>query len=331
MLKKICVIIISLVLFYSCNSDERSIVESTDDSLSKLMIVVDTLPSDVDNIIGTLTNPNYDSITKEFTMLNDSAYCLFDEVSVGKWQLDISAYYQGELTYHGKSTTEVFRGNISYVNVYMKKANNVGMIYVGLTWENDQYQHFLYDFENNDLSDWGGPADAEIIEGELNLSSVQGYKYHWINYDGKADFVEGEIEIDIFPQNGKYTFEVKGNSISNNILEWGIFTQFRNDSIFVSQYDNNIGFQIFTKYMYEQNTWYTLRFKFNNELGEKGQFDFWITPRDQGGHETYLGNYNYVARQGKLKGVNVFALSSGDPEKTVSMEGRFDNIKFFVK
>jgi len=197
--------------------------------------------------------------------------------------------------------------------------------------ENEKSPDFLYDFENNDLSGWGGPAYAEIIEGELHLSSVHGYKYHWINYDGKEDFVEGEIEIDIFPQNGLYSLDIKGNSISNNILEWGVLTQFRNDSIFVSQYENNMGFQIFTNYKYEQNTWYTLRFIFNNDLGEKGQFDFWITPRNEGGTETYLGNYNYVARQGKLKGLNVFSLGTVDPEETVSMEARFDNIKFFVK
>lgn len=331
MFKKLYIISICLSLFYSCNSDEKALVESTGDSLSKLMIVVDTLPSDVDNIIGTLTNPNYDTITKEFTMSNNSAYCIFDEISVGNWMLEVLAYYQGVLTYKGTSIAEVLQGIISYVNVYMKKENNVGMIYVGLTWENDGYQYFLYDFENNNLSSWGGPAHAEIIEGELHLSSVQGYKYHTIKYDSRPDYVEGDIEIDIFPQNGRYSFETKGNSISDNILEWSIFTQFRNDSVFVSQYNNNQSSQVFTNYTYEKNTWYTLRFKFNNELGEKGQFDYWITPRNNTGNETYLGNYNFLARHGKLKGVYVFALSSGDPEETVMMEGIFDNIKFSVK
>lgn len=331
MFKNLSIIAICLVLFYSCNSDKKLFVESPSDSISKLMIVVGELPSDVDRILGTLTNPNYDSITREFTMLNDSAYCLFDEVSIGNWNLEVSAYYQGVLTYQGTSTAEVFQGTTSNVNVYMKKEENVGMIYVGLIWDNDGYEHFLYDFKNSDLSEWGGPAYAEIIEEELHLSSVQGYKYHNINYNSRPNYLEGNIEVDIYPRNGRYSFETKGNSISDNILEWSIFAQFRNDSIFVSQYNDNKGTAVFTNYKYEQNTWYTLRFKFNNELGEKGQFDFWIRPRNELGAETYLGNYNFVARHGKLKGVYNFVLSSGDPEETKVMEGIFDNIKFSVK
>ena len=119
--------------------------------------------------------------------------------------------------------------------------------------------------------------------------------------------------------------------MSNNILEWGIFAHFRNDSVFVSQYNDDKGVNVFTNYMYEQNTWYTLRFKFNNELGEKGEFDFWIKPRNESAIETYLGHYNFVARHGKLKGVYEFVLSSGDPDETEVLKGIFDNIKFSVK
>jgi hypothetical protein len=105
--------------------------------------------------------------------------------------------------------------------------------------------------------------------------------------------------------------------MSDNILEWGIFAYFRNDSVFVSLHNNNQTHSVFANNIYKQNTCYTLSFKFNNNHGEKGQYDFWITHRNKSGSVTYLGKYDFVVRHGKLKGVYEFVICTGDTKKNI--------------
>ncbi len=189
-------------------------------------------------------------------------------------------------------------------------------------------QLYSYDFNDNDLSSWDGTANAEIINGQLHLSSVQGYWWHTIEYDSSTHFVEGDIEVEIYPQNGSYSFQTKGNTLSSGILEWSIFTLFRRDSLFVRQFIDGSVTPVYTDFIYEKNTWYYLRYKFNNEAGEQGKFDFWITEMDNESSEIYLGNFDYGARYGRLEGINQFVLAAGDPDGSVIMEGIFDNVEF---
>ncbi len=193
-----------------------------------------------------------------------------------------------------------------------------------------EYETYLYDFNNDDLSGWGGPANASIIDGELHLSSHYGYKYHTIAYDSSPHFTNGSIEVDIYPQNSKYYFETKGAVESNGILGWGIIVVFRDDSLFVRQRDNNSDSSHFVNFMYTPYSWYKMRFTFNSELGDKGKYKFWITSLSTANSEVYLGEFDYRARYGRLIGINQLSLGLGQSNQSSIIECIFDNIKFSV-
>jgi len=324
------------LLIMSCSTVNNSNNDRLDTPLSKIMITASSVPADVDEIIGVLTNSISDSITGYFTISNDSAFCLFENIPVGDWNLNVSAFYNNELTYQGSAVVEVVEDVITYISVYMERVQNTGLIHIDLTWEGSNYQIFQYNFDDGDLSGWYGPANAEIIEGQMHISSIPGYenhsfKYHTIAPFSSPHFTSGSITVDILPQAGKYSFGAKGETISSDGVRYGTYVHFKHDSVFVVQNTDYVESLEFTNFTYVPNNWYNLRFQFDNDLGEKGKFDFWITPMTNADSEIYLGQFDFTAPYGRLEGVNQFVLAVGDPDGSSIMEGIFDNIEFRVE
>ncbi|NOZ74010.1 MAG: hypothetical protein GXO90_01335 [FCB group bacterium] len=338
MFKKFAYIFWGLIIIISCDTGQNPVTDTSNPqiSLSRVLITSTSIPPDVDEIIGILSNTDGDSFSNTFTIENDSAYCVFEDVPVGTWNIDVSAYFEGQLTYHGTASVEVLENMITSINIFMERINGVGSIHIGLTWDTDGYETYNYSFNDNSLAGWYGPADLAVINQKLHVSSVSGYEnycftYHTIQADGDQHFVDGEIEIDIYPEDGTYHFGTKGatNSFIGELV-YAIQVVFRSDTVYVVQNANTSNWPENTDYSFSPYQWYRLRFRFDNNAGEKGKFDFWITDLSDT-NTVYLGQYNYKAPYGSLIGVNQFVLAVGDPAGTNIKEGIFDNIEFWVR
>lgn len=322
--------VLIILLFVSCNNENSFIADNPLGTLQKLQVIAGNIPLDVDQIIGILSNPKYDTIIEEFTITADSAYCIFQDIPVGIWHLVVQAYFNTELTYEGEAYLTISKGSISYVTIHMNKIEDVGIVHIGLVWDSPTAKEYLYDFNNNDLSGWYGTADATITNNQLVLTNI-GFKWHTIEYNGDKHFISGDIEYEVYPMDGSIAFSTKGDSYLDGSLNWGVYVYFRNDSVFTNQFIDQKGKLIYTNYKYQRYTWHTVKFRFNNNEGEKGKYDLWISENVGDSAPVYLGQYDYYASKGRLRGFNQFVFSNIYPEEDVLKKAIYDNIRFTVK
>jgi len=322
--------VLLILLFVSCNNKNSLKTNNPPGTLQKLQVLAGNIPLDVNQIVGVLSNPEYDTITEEFSITADSAYCTFQDIPVGDWHMLVQAYFDTELTYEGETDLTISKGNISYININMSKIEDVGAVHVGLIWGSSEYMEYVYDFDNDDLSGWGGTSEATITNDQLVLTNI-GFKWHTIEYNGDSHFSSGEIEYDVFPMDGSIGFSTKGDSYSDGSLNWGIWLYFRQDSVFSNQYINQEGKLIYTNFEYQKYNWYTVKCRFNNDEGEKGKYDLWISETLGNTAPVYLGKYDYLASHGRLYGFNQFVFSNIYPDEDAIKKSVYDNVRFTVK
>ena len=106
-----------------------------------------------------------------------------------------------------------------------------------------------------------------------------------------------------------------------------MFSLFSKDSLFNVKQVNNQPKLYYTNYIYNNYTWYHLRYKFNCDEGKYGNYEVWIKKEDE--DEKYLGKYDY--RNGPLNGIHTFALSLGDQQLLRTKQVIIDNIIFKFK
>ena len=327
-MKSLLVIIMTFLIFISCDSEISNTTTSySQETLKKLQVTVASIPENINGIIGILSSSEYDTITKEFTITTGSAYCIFKDIPVGNWHIVVRAYSNSVLIYEGESALNVSEGNISYITVYMNKVENVGTVQIGLIWDGQSEMEYVYNFDTDDLSGWYGSAFASIENNQLVVSET-GYVWHTIEYDGDTDFISGSIEYDVYPLDGYIAFYTKGDTYLDGSLNWGIYLDFRNDSVFVRQHNESTQL-LYTNYNYNDNTWYHIEINFDNTAGEKGRYDLWISEIQGESDPVYLGQFDYYASKGRLIGINQFVISNINLEDDIIKKGIYDNIRFY--
>ena len=329
--KIIGVITFVFLIFVSCDSEiSNSITDISPGTLKKLQISTVGIPENITSIIGILCSTEHDSITEEFTLTSGSAYCTFENIPCGNWHIIVNAYSATLLSYTGEADLAVVEGDILYLNVYMNKVKNVGTVHIGLIWDGQSEMEYIYNFINDDLSGWSGTAVPSVENNQLIVSET-GYVWHTIEYNGDTDFIIGNIEYDVNPVDGAVAFYTKGDSYLDGSLNWGIYLDFRNDSIFVRQNDNGETLFIYTNLNYEHDSWYHVEISFDNSAGDKGKYDLWISEINEQSDPVYLGKYDFFASKGRLIGINQFVISNINIAEDVIKKGIYDDIRFVVR
>lgn len=195
--------------------------------------------------------------------------------------------------------------------------------------QDDMIADYIYDFDNGEF-DWSGTANSEIIDNQLVLTSVKGYRWHTIDYSKDTHFTKGRISFDFQPQNGRYSFETKGWAKTNQ-FSLGIYTYFKNDTIYVRSQLDSIASLISTGKKYNPFEWYQVELEFDSEAGSKGEYDFWISSLQDCTSKTHIGTFEYDAKFGALIGVNQFSLGVGDVDLENEQNVIFDNIQFWIE
>ncbi|MCB9248559.1 MAG: hypothetical protein H6613_08435 [Ignavibacteriales bacterium] len=92
-------------------------------------------PKDVVEVVATLSRENFDDIIKSMNIFdNANANILFDEISVGKWNLSIEAFNNDNyVIYSGNTEVNVLKGTITPISLQLNPTT--GSIFVNVTWE----------------------------------------------------------------------------------------------------------------------------------------------------------------------------------------------------
>jgi len=331
----ILAILINLFLsmgFFSCdrpNPMTSKIEDGNETALMKLNFT--NIPDEVKKIVVYLSREGYDTLIQEILVAGQEAYCRFEGVAAGTWHLKVNALGDEEnILYAGETDVTVIAGQTVNVNLELKAVGNVE---IHVSWEQDEEYTFIYDFSDGDLSDWYGPANAEIYEEKLHIWSAIGWKWHTISNVSDTHFNSGIIDFEIKPLDGGYTFETKGASQSNWIQNWGVYIRWEAESIYVHAYEDEQSILVNTQISYEPNNWYHVQVIFDGQQGTKGKFSFLIENITQGGQKIYGGEYEYYAKYGRLVGVNLISLGCYDSDIPRDEEKHvyFDNFAFKVK
>jgi len=323
----ILLVILSSIFYCDIPNPISQRPKKVESSVLKLSFV--NIPSEVKKIVAKLSREGFETIIKEIPVTGQEVTCRFSQVAVGTWHLKVDAKNEADVTlYTGETDVIVIAGQTTNVHLELKP---VGDIEIQITWGEGIYT-FVYNFNNGDLSGWAGPADAEIYQNTLHLWSAYGYKWRTISDVGSPHFTKGSVEFDIRPLDGEYTFETKGASLSNGVLNWGVYMRWKDNFIYVHAYENGTQTLINTQVSYQPYNWYHIKIIFDGSEGTKGRFSFWVRDISTGGEEIFSGEYDYFARYGRLEGVNQISLAVCDPNvpRVEVKHVYFDNFYFEV-
>lgn len=181
-----------LILFVGC--EKSNVNSSTTNPASHggltLAFQKSTIPSNVASVVAILSRDGYDPLHRSMNFLTDtSAEVLFDEVAVGTWKLEVSAYSPDSvLKYQGTTTVIVFDGETTIVNLNMVPVSSgVGAVKIVVTWGTTGKASLI--------SWWPGDGNAkDSISGnngwlENGASFIAGKKGLAFTFDGYDDVV----------------------------------------------------------------------------------------------------------------------------------------------
>lgn len=124
------------ISFVSCSRSSNPVsAKQLSQESSNVMIALSmqNAPSDIASVVGVLTRESYDTLTKEFTIVGDSAQCDFNNVAAGTWHLQVNAYdNQDSLRYSGGTSVQVVGGQVTPVSLVLNPVT--GAISVTVTW-----------------------------------------------------------------------------------------------------------------------------------------------------------------------------------------------------
>lgn len=331
-MKTLAGFILVLLMFNSFSCKKNQIIDSTDLNLNgKILLKIDkeNAPENIVEITAYLTRDEFDTKIGNLNLISDnSADILLENIAVGLWNLRVEAKDStGLILYDGESEVNVLEGITIQVNLTLQPTGNgFGNIYLFVTW-GQKHQEIVFNFDNDsNLYEWVGPAYREVINGELNLWSQQGYAWRYL-VDDPTYFSKGELDVDIYMEEEAYlSIEAKGHLIESNDINWGIHTQFNRDSVFNVVLVDSKPIQFFAGYLYQGNEWYHVKIKFDCNEGSKGNYELWIKPKFSNEEPTYLGKFNF--RNGKIIGINHFGFGVGDVGLNEIKHAKVDNIRF---
>ncbi|MHB1051259.1 MAG: glycoside hydrolase family 130 protein [Bacteroidota bacterium] len=139
-MKTILPLLLALILLIGCT--EESAVNPTapiPDQNGNVFLNFEkaSIPLDVATITVVMSRQGYDSLKKKIVVAEDTmAQVLFEDIPVGKWNIDVTAYgYDSLVKYFGTAETMIFDGMITNVYLTMQRVpSGVGSVIIYINW-----------------------------------------------------------------------------------------------------------------------------------------------------------------------------------------------------
>ena len=144
-------LIISL-FFFGCSKENLVGVKSNNTSRGSVSLNINktTIPSEVHELIATLSRDNYDTLKTNAYVNNDSLNVLtFENILIGEWHLNVNALNsEGKVIYSGETNVAIIEDET--VDVYLtltSKGSGTGNINIYISWGENSWT----DYQNNPI------------------------------------------------------------------------------------------------------------------------------------------------------------------------------------
>lgn len=197
-MEKISYIILTfLLLIIQCHRQIISPVQENKSGKISMTMTMSNAPSEVKNISGYLSRASYDTIFFKFTISNNTASALVENIIQGNWKLTVNAYDStGFIIYSGWTNVNVIPGIINTVSLHLNPVT--GTLEIIVTWGNYNYLDSLlivyYPFDGN-ANDASGNNNHGIIYGAQLTSDRFGNPNSAYYFDGVDDYIQTSSNI----------------------------------------------------------------------------------------------------------------------------------------
>ncbi len=227
-MKGLSILILSLLLFiHACSNEIPN--ESTKEDSGKILFNLDkqNAPSDVVEIVITLSRENYKNIIKSINVNEtNNSQILFENINAGTWKIFIEAFNNEQtLLYFGETEAIIIPGVIVPVNLQLSPTT--GNININVTWGTHLHNNIVAfypflgnanDYSGNELN--GTLYGPTLIKDRFNNNNSAYY------FDGINDFIdvspdkklqiEGDLTISVWIKAESF------NGISESIIKCAI-------------------------------------------------------------------------------------------------------------
>ena len=190
------------LLFIQC--ERQSISPNQEETSGKISMTMNlsSAPSEVTDIRGHLSRVSYDTIFFNFTIINNTASALVENIIHGIWKLTVNAFDSSSMIiYTGSTDVNVIAGTITPVSLHLNP--RTGTLEITVTWGTlnnlDSLLVAYYPFNGN----------ANDVSGNGNHGTVYGAvltQDRWSNpnkayyFDGVDDYIDVGNNTTLKPQ-----------------------------------------------------------------------------------------------------------------------------------
>ena len=198
MKKSFFIILIFFLLLIHCERQVNDPVEKETSGKISMTMNLSSAPAEVNNIHGYLSRTSYDTIFFSFTITNNTASVLVDNIIHGIWKLTVNAYdNMGMILYTGSTSVTVIPGVITPVSLHLNPTT--GSLEITVTWGTQNNLDSLliayYPFSGN-ANDFSGNGNHGTVYGPVLTSDRWENPNSAYSFDGVDDFIDiGYSEI----------------------------------------------------------------------------------------------------------------------------------------
>jgi hypothetical protein len=190
-MKKLFIVFVLLFLiFSSCQERSLSPSDKNQNGFGEISFKMSmaNAPFDVVDIRGFLNRVSYDTIYFNFTINNDSAFALVNNIVSGQWQLTVNAYnINNDIIYSG-STDVVITPGIT-TPVYLRLDPVTGSLQVIVTWGSVDSTLLGYYPFNGNANDESGNGNNGTVLGAVLTHDRFGNPNSAYSFDGIDDYI----------------------------------------------------------------------------------------------------------------------------------------------
>jgi len=198
MRKYFFIIFTCILLILQCIRQSTGPIQEEMSGKISMTMNLSSTPSEVTGISGFLSRVSHDTIFFNFTIMNNTASALVENIIHGSWKLTVNAFdSSGMIIYTGSTDVNVVAGTITPVSLHLNPTT--GTLEITVTWGTQHNLDSLliayYPFSGN-ANDLSGNGNHGTVYGPVLTTDRWGNPNSAYNFDGVDDFIDiGNQEI----------------------------------------------------------------------------------------------------------------------------------------
>jgi hypothetical protein len=192
MKKLFLIIVTSILLVIQCVRQTTGPIQEEMSGEISMTMNLSSAPSEVSAISGYLSRVSHDTIFFNFTIVNNTASALVENIVHGNWKLTVNAFdSSGTIIYTGSIDVNVVPGVVTPVSLHLNPAT--GNLEITVTWGTQHNLDSLliayYSFSGN-ANDLSGNGNHGTVFGATLTADRWGNPNSAYSFDGVDDYID---------------------------------------------------------------------------------------------------------------------------------------------